>query len=138
MAASIEAELEAIRRASSSRPQRRQTFTPVSVSLECVFFMKTMRPIEPDALARRICEDARRASWMGGGGEGDSVRRMRYLNRLTPVMDSDKASENGIERVARRVLSRWFALRHESQAEEEKGDDKEQRSQQESEAPTVR
>lgn len=85
----------------------RQTFTPVSAGIECLFFMKTMEPIEPGALVLKMCEDAQACL-------DPRSRRCKYINRLTPVFDTEKATENGINKVARGVLSSTFHLKDES------------------------
>ena len=104
----IEQELDAMRAA--RRPKTRQTFTPISTNLECVFFMKTMKPVEPDRLVKRICEDAKDCSDL-------RQRKTKYINRLTPVFDTDKATDKAMERVARRVLAPWFSLTEEEPEE---------------------
>lgn len=99
--ASIEAELSAMK--SKEAPHSRQTFTPVSLNIECLFFMKTMDPIQPGLLARKMCEDARDC-------QDPRQRKCKYINRLTPVFDMDRATESGIVKVARTVLAPWFDL----------------------------
>lgn len=69
--------------------------------------MKTRKPVQPDVLARKVCEDARDCP-------DPRQRKCRYINRLTPVLDTDKATENGIARLARRVLAPFFSLQDES------------------------
>lgn len=103
--ASIQAELEGMK--ASQKPKTRQVFTPVITGLECVLFMKTMEPIEPDRLVRHFCQDAKACP-------DPRERKTKYINRLTPVFDTDKATDKGIERVARTVLAPWFALKSES------------------------
>lgn len=87
----------------AQNPTTRQTFTPVTTPLDCLFFMKTMKPIEPAALALKMCKDAE-------AGVDPRQRKCRYINRLTPVITTDKATENGIDRVARSVLASHFKL----------------------------
>lgn len=103
--ASIKQELDNMK--SSQKPKTRRTFTPITSNLECLFFMKTMKPVEPEALARKICEDARDCP-------DPMERKSKYVNRLTPVMNSDKATDVGIERVARLVMAPWFSLTKDS------------------------
>lgn len=110
--ASIEKELEAMK--APKQPQPRGVFSPVSVAIECVFFMKTMRPVDPCQLVLEICRDAR-------GCESAKERKCKYINRLTPVVDTEKASERGVQRVARKVLASFFSLN-----EEEKGKDEDE------------
>ena len=99
---SINSELESLKKPSSVKTER--YFIPSSANLECVFFMKTKSPVEPDRLVLKICEEARECHDPMG-------RKCKYINRLTPVLDMDKATENGIEKVARRILHPHFTLR---------------------------
>lgn len=108
---SIQQELSSMKE--SQKPKSRQLFSPIPVNLECLFFMKTMKPVQPGAFVRKICEDARQCP-------DPRQRKCKYINRLTPVFDTDKATEKGIVRVARTVLSSWFALTGESEGEASK------------------
>ncbi|EXV06243.1 THUMP domain protein [Metarhizium robertsii] len=106
--ASIEAELSSMK--SGGKADTNQTFKPVSSGVECLFFMKTMDPVQPGSLAKKMCEDARDC-------QDQRQRKCKYINRLTPVVNMDKATDKGIAKVARAVLSPWFELK-----DEEKGD----------------
>lgn len=75
-------------------------FTPVKLNVDCLLFVKTKPPVEPVAFVKRICEDA----------SGSKNMKSRYVNRLTPVAESGKATEQGLLGVARKVLSPWFDL----------------------------
>lgn len=97
----------------SQKPQAAvRLFTPITTNIDCVFFMKALPPIEPAKLALQICEDAKNCADI-------RKRRCRYINRLTPVVASDKATDNGIIRIARQVLAPYFQLNPESDASEE-------------------
>lgn len=102
--ASIEAELHALKAKPKPPPADRRYFTPISTGVECLFFMKTIKPIEPGKLVRKMCEDARDCP-------DPRLRKCRYINRLTPVFDTDKATENGVVKVASSVLPTWFTLK---------------------------
>ena len=91
----------------SQKPKERQVFTTVRTNIECVFFMKTMEPVEPAKLVSQICQDAKACP-------DPRQRKTKYINRLTPVFDTDKATDKGIERVARTVLASHFELKPES------------------------
>jgi tRNA acetyltransferase TAN1 len=104
--ASIEKELSDLQE-KKKRPQDR-TFTSVNTGIECVFFLKTRKPVDPLELTRRMCADAR-------SGDVPNGRRCKYVNRLVPVVDVDKATEAGMERVGREVLGREFALKKEGE-----------------------
>ncbi|EHK23247.1 uncharacterized protein TRIVIDRAFT_220521 [Trichoderma virens Gv29-8] len=107
--ASIQKELEAMK--APKQPQARGIFSPVSVTIECVFFMKTMRPVDPCQLVLEICRDAQKC-------ESPKDRKCKYINRLTPVVDTEKASEKGVQRVARKVLASFFSLNEEEKEKE--------------------
>lgn len=113
--ASIQKELDAMKE--SRKPKERRVFSPVAVGIECVFFMKTMKPVNPYQLVLRICRDAQECP-------SPRDRKCKYINRLTPVMDTDKATEKGIQRVARQVLPSFFSL-NEEEKEGEEGEEEE-------------
>ncbi|KAM5352120.1 hypothetical protein ACJ41O_004843 [Fusarium nematophilum] len=102
--ASIQQELASM---APQKPKTKQIFTPISTSLECLFFMKTMIPVEPLQLVTRICQDAKDCP-------DPRQRKVKYINRLTPVFDTDRATDKGIDRVARTVLAPYFELKSES------------------------
>lgn len=106
-------ELEA---AAAPKSRTRQTFTPISTNVDCLFFMKTTSPVDPSLLVSKMCEDAKACP-------DPMQRKTKYVNRLTPVTGTDKATEAGIERLAREVMAPWFALKPVSEAEVEKTED---------------
>jgi tRNA acetyltransferase TAN1 len=83
--------------------EKKQTalFSPVRLDLQCVLFFKTRHPIDPVDFVHRICTEV---------VSNPTTRRMRYVNRLTPVSLIGKATEKGIEEVTRSVLSGHFNL----------------------------
>ncbi len=94
-------------------------FTRVRPNVECLLFARTRPPIDPVAMARRISVDARQQAQdaaeatqaaIEDGSSPPIVRTSRYLNRLTPIAASGRATEKGIREVARQVLSPWFTL----------------------------
>jgi tRNA acetyltransferase TAN1 len=113
--ASIQKELEAMKE--SRKPKERRVFSPVAVAIECVFFMKTMKPVDPYQLVLQICRDAQECP-------SPRDRKCKYINRLTPVMDTDKATEKGIQRVARKVLPSFFNLNEEEKEGEDEDEEK--------------
>ncbi|KAF5022769.1 hypothetical protein F66182_5184 [Fusarium sp. NRRL 66182] len=102
--ASIQKELASM---AQQKPKTKQTFTPIATGLDCVFFMKTATPVDPLQLVARVCQDAKACPDL-------RQRKTRYINRLTPISDTDKATDKGIERVARSVLASHFTLKSES------------------------
>ncbi|KAJ2892159.1 thump domain containing protein [Zalerion maritima] len=101
IAASIEKELSSIKteKKSPTRP-----FTIIRVNLDCVLFARTSEPIEPVTFCREICRSIQKTS-------GDNRRWMsRYLNRLTPVIHTARATPEGVVEVGRKVLPQWFMM----------------------------
>ena len=80
-----------------------QNLRPIKMNVDCLLFVKTQPPIEPVAFVRRICEDAKTLADSG-------QMRCRYVNRLTPVTVTGKATEQGLVDVARRAMGEFFDL----------------------------
>lgn len=77
-------------------------FVPVHLDLACVLFFKTRQPVVPVDFVHKICEDAQ---------NGVGHRRSKYLNRLTPMSLMGRATEKGLEEVARAVLAEHFDIK---------------------------
>ena len=67
--------------------------------MHAVLFFKTRAPVEPISFVRKICEDA---------ANGVEQQRCRFVKRFTPITATDKATEKGIEDVARQVIAPHF------------------------------
>ncbi|WYZ34361.1 hypothetical protein EsH8_I_000637 [Colletotrichum jinshuiense] len=115
--ASIQKELDGI--SSAKRGKSKRNFKAIRAGIECVFFMKTRDPVDPVELCRQICQDASLCTDL-------KERKTKYINRLTPVSVVDKASENGVARVARKALAPWFDLTNDVVAQDAEGDVKEE------------
>ncbi|OHF04362.1 THUMP domain-containing protein [Colletotrichum orchidophilum] len=109
---SIKKELDGI--SAVNRGKIKRSFKAIKAGIECVFFMKTRDPIDPVELCRRICLDARSCADL-------KERKTKYINRLTPVTFVDKASENGVARVAGKALAAHFDLTEETSRATESG-----------------
>jgi tRNA acetyltransferase TAN1 len=96
--ANIESEINA-EVAEMQHPSSAQLFTPIRVDIECVVFFKTVAPVEPVSFVKRICEDALASP---------SRKRTRYTKRLSPITLMGRATEEGMEKVARAVLEPYF------------------------------
>lgn len=64
-----------------------------------MLFFKTRAPVEPVSFVQKICQDA---------ADGVKQNGCRYVNRLTPISGIEKATEKGLEEVAKRVLAPHF------------------------------
>ncbi|KAI1130170.1 hypothetical protein F5Y10DRAFT_236377 [Nemania abortiva] len=98
--AAIEKELAAMKPANKPKGA---PFDLLKMSVDCVLFMRTRAPVDPVALVREICKDAATT-------KDPSQRRSRFINKLTPITLTGKATEKGLEDVARKVLSEHFRL----------------------------
>ena len=79
-------------------------FEYVHLDLPCLLFFKVRPPIDPVDLVHRICKEVVADPW---------IRRMRYINRLSPVSTTAKASEKGLQELATTVLAKHFELARE-------------------------
>lgn len=102
----VAAELEDLK-AEPRKSKADYTFLPVRTEVECVFFMKTRAPVEPAGFVDRICDEV-----LGSCGDV-AERKLRHVNRLTPVVTIGKALDRGVEKVAREVLAGCLELRAE-------------------------
>ncbi|KAI1135446.1 hypothetical protein F5Y05DRAFT_394453 [Hypoxylon sp. FL0543] len=98
--AAIKKEVQAMK--SATKPKD-AAFEPIRLDLDCLTFIRTKPPVDPVALVKHICTDAREA-------RDKTQRRARFINRFTPVTASAKATEAGLEEVARKVLGEHFQL----------------------------
>ncbi|KAI9724954.1 MAG: hypothetical protein M1812_000230 [Candelaria pacifica] len=92
--AEIEKEIESMKQA---KPQA--LFQSVKLDVPCVLFFKTRDPVEPVSFVHSLCKDASLSS---------KQSRSRWVKRLTPMTRMGKASENGLEEVAKAVLQPYF------------------------------
>ena len=60
-----------------------------------VVFLKTVDPIEPVRFVKAVCEDAMNHR---------QRKRTRFVKRLSPMTLMGRASEEGLEKVAKEVL----------------------------------
>lgn len=94
---SIQKEIDSM----ASKTGTAKLFTPVYLDLQCVLFFKTRTPIIPVDFVQRICEDAK---------TNEAKKKVRFVNRLTPMTMIAKATEKGLEDLGRMVLKEHFQL----------------------------
>ena len=104
---SIKKELESL----GNKEGKPHTFRAVRLDIPCLLFFKTELPVDPAEFVHRICEEI---------VTKPDVRKMRYINRLTPVSCIGKATEKGLEEVGKAVLAKHFRLSGEKSRREEK------------------
>jgi len=84
-------------------------FSPVYLDMDCVLFFKTQPPINPVDFVHRICEEV--VSTPG-------IKRMKYVNRLTPSTLIAKATEKGLAELGNDILGKHFKLAGEDAKED--------------------
>ena len=94
------------------KPSKVSLFQNIKIDTRCVLFLRTQKPVEPVSFVQRICQDA---------SENSAKKQTRFIKRLTPMTRMGKATEAGLETVAKIVLrphfhaedspSRKFAIR---------------------------
>ncbi|KAI9654325.1 MAG: hypothetical protein M1829_000946 [Trizodia sp. TS-e1964] len=87
-------EVEMIKKARSEKP-----FQFVRLDVQCVIFVKTRSPIEPVTFVHHICHDAFASR---------VAKLSRVTRRLTPMTLMARATETGLEELARTVLAPHF------------------------------
>ncbi|KAF4637941.1 hypothetical protein G7Y89_g155 [Cudoniella acicularis] len=97
----IEASIRKEAASMGNKECRTKLFSPVRLDIECVLFFKVGPPIDPIDFVHRICTEV---------ASKPSTRWTRYVNRLTPMKVMGKATEKGLEEVARSVLGEHFLL----------------------------
>ncbi|KAI3319942.1 hypothetical protein HD806DRAFT_508421 [Xylariaceae sp. AK1471] len=112
--AAIEKELAAMK--SANKPKD-APFDLLRMNVDCVLFMRTRAPVDPLLLVREICKDAAavtaRSQW-----------RSRFINKLTPVSFTAKATEKGLEELVEKILPDHFQLAAGETGATDSGDDK--------------
>ncbi|KAG7663357.1 uncharacterized protein J8A68_003105 [[Candida] subhashii] len=81
-----------------SSKNKTNLLTPIDIDCECLVFIKTKKPIDPEELVEKVCEESYEST----------VKRTRYTQKLSPVMDSCSASKEELQNLTRRVLARHF------------------------------
>ena len=79
-----------------------RVFEYVFLDLPCLLYFKVRPPIDPIDLVHRICEDVVK--------DAEGMRRMKYVNRLSPVSLIAKATEKGLAELCESVLGKVFEL----------------------------
>ncbi|KAF2634584.1 hypothetical protein P280DRAFT_474535 [Massarina eburnea CBS 473.64] len=90
----IQKEIEGIR-----KPTKDPFFKNAQISTACLVFFKARKPVEPVKFVQNICQDV---------ADGKRLSRCNFVKRLTPIEAMDKATDRGLEDVARQVIAPHF------------------------------
>lgn len=73
-------------------------FTPIELGCECLIFIKTKKPIEPESFIKRICTESSESK----------QKNTRYTQKLSPVTFSVSPSVDELKKLSKRVLAPHF------------------------------
>ncbi|EMG47596.1 TAN1 tRNA acetyltransferase TAN1 [Candida maltosa Xu316] len=95
----IKLELEQLK---ESKTSKKELLQPIEIDLECLSFIKTKKPIDPEVLVENICKECYESG----------VKTTRYTQKLIPIMSTCSATgDDPLERLremAKKVLARHF------------------------------
>ncbi|KAI8939410.1 hypothetical protein NX059_003192 [Plenodomus lindquistii] len=81
------------------KPTTKPLFSSVKLDTQCLIFFRTRKPLEPVSFVHKICQDV---------ADGAQLKNLRYVKRLTPITAYEKATQQGLETVAKQVLAPHF------------------------------
>lgn len=84
------------------KPTTKPLFSSVKLDTQCLVFFRTRKPLEPVSFVHNICQDV---------ANGAQLKNLRYVKRLTPITAFEKATQQGLETVAKQVLAPHFHMK---------------------------
>lgn len=81
-----------------TKDSKKEFLKPIDLGCECLVFIKTKRPIEPETLVQNICKECATLA----------QKTTRYTQRLTPITMSALPTIEELMKLARRVLKPHF------------------------------
>lgn len=91
----VQQELQAMKDAKISK---KEFLMPIDLGCICLVFIKTRKPILPDVLVHRLCQESL----------DSNVKTTRYTQKLTPIVDSCSASKEELVKLTKKVLAPHF------------------------------
>ncbi|KAG2736298.1 hypothetical protein G9P44_000388 [Scheffersomyces stipitis] len=91
----IQKELEGLKEVKGTK---KELLKPIELDCECLVFIKTRRPIDPEVLVERICQESYESK----------IKNTRYTQKLTPVTFSVSPTKEELKKLASRVLAPHF------------------------------
>ncbi|KAH9862232.1 hypothetical protein IAQ61_010435 [Plenodomus lingam] len=87
------------------KPTTKPLFSSVKLDTQCLVFFRTRKPVEPVSFVHKICQDV---------ANGAQLKNLRYVKRLTPITAFEKATQQGLETVAKHVLASHFHIENQA------------------------
>lgn len=81
-----------------AKTSKTSLFSPIELDCECLIFIKTRKPIEPEGFITRLCEESLEKR----------QKSTRYTQKLTPITYSVSPSVEEVKKLAERVLAPHF------------------------------
>lgn len=91
----IKKELNDLRESKSSK---KELLKPIDLGCECLIFIKTRRPIDPESFVERLCCESLKSN----------TKTTRYTQKLTPITYSVSPTIEEVKKLAKRVLKPHF------------------------------
>lgn len=92
----------------SKEERKKELVQFIDLDCECVIFCKTRKPVNPEELVKKIMDEL--------VDPANTVKRTRYVQKLTPIMSSCSASLDQLNKLAEHVLGPRF---HTEEAKEQ-------------------
>lgn len=77
---------------------KQEILSPISLGCECLVFIKTRNPIQPESFVEKICKEL----------ADQATKNTRYTQKLVPVTYSVSPKVDEIKKMAKRVLGPHF------------------------------
>lgn len=81
-----------------NKQSKKTLLVPIELGCECMVFIKTRRPIDPETFVERICSESAESR----------IKNTRYTQKLTPVQFSVTPTLEELKKLAARVLGPHF------------------------------
>lgn len=81
-----------------NRGSKRDFLRPIELGCICFIFIKTKRPVKPDILVHRLCQELYESN----------TKTTRFTQKLTPISDSCSATPQELAKLAKKVLGPHF------------------------------
>lgn len=94
----IQKELAEMKTAAKSKQAAHPLLHPIELGCECIVFIKVRKPALPTELVHALCEEALLSK----------QKKLRFIQKLSPVTYSVSASTEELEKMASRVLKPVF------------------------------
>ncbi|XBW35536.1 hypothetical protein QEN19_001111 [Hanseniaspora menglaensis] len=104
----LKLEMDDLKKKNKQDVKRGSLFQFIELQMECLFFVKVHKTIDPVVLTLAVLEDAKM----------NNVKRTRYVSKIMPIMDSCSASKENFDKVLTSVYSKFNRSQENKNVEE--------------------